>query len=369
MHLIVLAIPVFFVLIAVETSVATWRRLPLYRGVDVTACLALGTLQTLCGVVAAGALSALYQGVYAHRLWTLPGRDPVVLVLAFVAVDFLYYWFHRVGHRVMCVWATHAPHHSSEDYNLAVALRQGPVQPLVSRLFFLPLAWVGLDIESFAILASLNTLGQFWIHTRLIGRLGPLEWVLNTPSHHRVHHGCNGRYLDKNHGGVLIVWDRLFGTFVAEDDRDPPVFGTVKQATTWNPLRLWWLPFGEIVAKVRAARGPGDVVRAFLAPPEWLPAGLAPVPAVDGPRQKYASAAGGLRGAYAGVQFVVVLVASVGFLAQAPKLPWATAAVVVAWLAWSFGSVGAVLDRSRFAVASELVRHVVAVAALLMLVR
>jgi len=365
MNLIVLAIPLFFALIALEYAVAAWRRRTLYRGADVTACLALGTLQTLFGVVAAGALTGLYLAVYEHRLWTLPARDPVVLVVAFVAVDFLYYWFHRAAHRMMLPWATHAPHHSSEDYNLAVALRQGPVQPLFSRLFYLPLALVGLDLESFAILASLNTLGQFWIHTQLVGRLGPLEWVLNTPSHHRVHHGCNGRYLDRNHAGVFIVWDRLFGTFVAEDDAYPPVFGTVKPATTWNPLRLAWSPWGELRAKVAAARSVGDVVRALLGPPEWLPAGMPPVAAVDGPRAKFGAPVGPRRGLYAGVQFGAVLCASVLFLVQAAQLSPTSTLAVGAWLAWSFGSVGAVLDRSRLAAVSELARHVVAAGALL----
>jgi alkylglycerol monooxygenase len=361
MNLIVLAIPLFFISMAAESAIAAHRRRPLYRGADVVASLALGTLQTLVGVVAAGVLVAMYATAYKYRLWTLPTGNPAVFVAAFIAVDFIYYWFHRCGHRVMLAWAVHAPHHSSDDYNLAVALRQGPLQPLLSRLFYLPLALLGLDLDSFALLASLNTIGQFWIHTQLVRRLGPLEWVLNTPSHHRVHHGCNSRYLDKNHAGIFIVWDRLFGTFVEEDDAEPPVFGTVTPAQTWNPLRLAWIPLGELWGKLRAAQGISDVAFAFFGPPEWRPATMAKAGAVGSPRAPFRSVVGWPRAAYAGVQFALVLGLSVWFLREATQFPVTVSAGIALWLAWSLGSVGAVLDRSRLAFASEVARHVMVV--------
>ena len=354
--LITYAIPFFFLLMGVELVVGRARGVRgLYRGPDVVADLALGTLQVIFTVVAAGILSWLYLSVYEHRLFTLDDSNALVWVGAFLGVDFCYYWFHRASHRSMLAWATHAPHHSSEDYNFAVALRQGPVQPLASRFFYLPLAFVGVSFPMFVVLASINTLYQFWIHTQLINRLGPLEWILNTPSHHRVHHGCNGDYLDKNHGGILIIWDRLFGSFVPE--RAPPVFGTVKPAGTWNPLIAAWLPFKDMLEKISASSSPVDVLRAVFGPPEWLPAGMAAAPPVTGARDRFDDRVGVLATRYVGVMLVVVLLLSVVYIVGAPKLGVATSVVVAGWLTWSYGSLGAILDASRFARASEVMRH------------
>ncbi len=359
MDLITLAIPFFFALMGIEAGVSVLRGRGLYRARDVFTCLALGTLQTLFGVVAAVVLTGLYQWVYAHRAFTLPDDHAAVWIFAFVGVDFCYYWFHRASHRMMLTWATHAPHHSSEHYNFAVALRQGPIQPLASRFFYLPLAWLGVSFETFVVLVSINTLYQFWIHTELVRRLGPLEWFLNTPSHHRVHHGCNGRYLDKNHGGIFIVWDRLFGTFVAEDDHDPPVFGTVTPLSTWNPLVASWVPFSEIVQKAKAGRGVVDVVKAVVAPPEWLPAAMAPGAPVTGKRRRFSddirAASLGVR-VYVVVAFVGVLVLAVAYLLRAHALDGLSLWVGALWLTASFGSLGAVLDGWRFAPVTEAAR-------------
>jgi sterol desaturase/sphingolipid hydroxylase (fatty acid hydroxylase superfamily) len=363
--LITAAIPFFFLLMGVEALVGRARGRRVFRAPDVMTDLALGVLQVLFTVVAAGLLAGPYLLVYEHRLWTAPS-SPWTWLVAFVGVDFLYYWFHRVCHRSMLAWATHAPHHSSEDYNLAVALRQGPVQPLCSQLFYLPLALVGVPFEVFATLGAINTLYQFWIHTELIGKLGPLERVFNTPSHHRVHHGCSERSLDKNHGGIFIVWDRLFGTF--REEQEPQVYGTVKPAATWNPLVAWWLPFGEIVAKMRHCDGIVDVVRALFAPPEWLPPGMARAPAVAGPRAKFDErpASGVVR--YAIAQFVVALGLSVAFLLLSPKLDGATRWLAAAWLTASYGSLGGLLDGRAWARGLEVVRHLLLVPLLIVIV-
>lgn len=353
-----MAIPFFFLLMGVEALVGRARGRRVFRAPDVLTDLALGVLQVLFTVVAAGLLAGLYQWVFEHRLWTAPS-SPWPWLLAFIGVDFLYYWFHRVSHRSMLAWATHAPHHSSEDYNLAVALRQGPLQPLCSQLFYLPLAFVGVPFEVFATLGAINTLYQFWIHTELIGKLGPLEWVFNTPSHHRVHHGCNDRSLDRNHGGIFIIWDRLFGTFLEE--QDTLVYGTVKPAATWNPLLAWWLPFGDIVAKIRHGHGIVDVVRALFAPPEWLPAGMAASPAVTGPRPKFDARPprGVVR--YSIASFGVVALLSAAFLLLAPGLGGGLCWLVAGWLTLSYGSVGGLLDGRGWARSLEVVRHLLLV--------
>ncbi len=366
--LITLAIPFFFLLMGVELVAGLARGKRIFRGNDVMACLALGTLQTVFAVVVGGVLSWLYLKTYEHRLFDLPKDSKIVFAVAFVGVDLCYYWFHRTSHRSMLAWATHAPHHSSEDYNLAVALRQGPIQPLLSRFFYLPLAVLGVPYEMFALMVSINTLYQFWIHTELIGKLGPIEWIMNTPSHHRVHHGCNGRYLDKNHAGIFIIWDRLFGSFVLEDSvDDKPVYGTVKPLTTWNPLLATWQPFKDIGQKLTASTTFIDHLKSIFAPPEWLPAGMIASASVTGPRAKHDDNAPAAVARYVVVSFVVVLGASVAYLFVGGGLTAAASLVCALWLAWSYGSLGALLDGSKYGWPSEVARGVAAIAILLWL--
>jgi sterol desaturase/sphingolipid hydroxylase (fatty acid hydroxylase superfamily) len=258
----------------------------------------------------------------------------------------------------MVGWVSHAPHHSSEDYNLAVALRQGPLQALFSTWFYLPLAFVGVPFETFVMLSSINTIYQFWIHTELIGRLGPLEWILNTPSHHRVHHGCDARSIDRNHGGVFIVWDRLFGTFVEEQSR--PVYGTVKPLQTWNPLRATWAPLAELLGKARASRTVGELVRSVVGPPEWQPAqvqassvssSVSPSvsSSVTGPRAPFDHRPPPAVTRYVVSQLVVVIGLSVAFLIKGPTVPWPAMWAMAAWLVWSFGAQTATIRCSGLA--------------------
>ena len=216
----------------------------------------------------------VYATVYAHaRVATLSPRSPAAWIALFFAVDLCYYAYHRASHRVNLLWAGHVVHHSSEEYNFSVALRQSWFgQQLTEWVFFLPLALAGFAPSMFVVMLTLNTLYQFFIHTRLVGRLGPLEWVLNTPSHHRVHHGVNPRYVDRNYAGVFIVWDRLFGTF--EPEGDEPVYGLVKPLGSFSPLWANVHRWVEIASMSRRTRRLGDKLYAWLAPPEWRPADL-----------------------------------------------------------------------------------------------
>ncbi|MCA9684087.1 MAG: sterol desaturase family protein, partial [Myxococcales bacterium] len=170
-------------------------------------------------------------------------------VFALIALDFLYYWFHRWSHEVNFLWASHIVHHQSEEYNLTVALRQSAFQGLFSIWLYLPLALVGVPPLVYVFSSQINTIYQFWIHTRLVKRMGPLEWVLNTPSHHRVHHGADPLYLDRNYAGMLIVWDRWFGSF--QEEREEPTYGTTKPLAHWNPL---WANFDYWATLIREAR-------------------------------------------------------------------------------------------------------------------
>ncbi|MCA9652098.1 MAG: sterol desaturase family protein [Myxococcales bacterium] len=274
MSLIASSIPAFFVLMGVELWVARRRGLRVYRFGDAVTDLACGIGSQLVGLAFVAVKVAIYAWVLANlRVVELPEASAWTLPLAVLVLDFIYYWWHRLSHEVNVLWAAHVVHHHSEDYNLAVALRQAWLTGITIFPFYLTLAVLGVPPIVYALADAIVTLYQFWIHTELIGTLGPLEHVLNTPSHHRVHHAINPGYLDRNYGGILIVWDKLFGTFEPETTR--PVYGITKPLRSFNPVWANFHYFVEIGARMRAARTLRDRLRALVAPPSWLPAGMA----------------------------------------------------------------------------------------------
>ena len=355
MNLILLSTPLFFVLMALEWLGGRLQRRRVFRGTDVFANLSLGTAQTVFGAVAAGLLAGAYVTLYSVRLFDIPSTSVGAWVLLMLGTDFCYYWFHRASHRVHLAWVAHAPHHQSEDYNLSVALRQGPIQPLFSRLFYLPLALLGFPPAMFATAAALNTLYQFWVHTELIRTLGPLEWILVTPSHHRVHHACNGRYLDKNHGGMLIIWDRMFGTFEAEHER--VTYGTVKPVRTFNPLVAALTPFRELAASIRRTPRFLDKLKVAFMPPGWSPPGVEAtamdVP-VDRPRfEVHASRRVALYVLLVGSLSLALILA---FQVRISSLSPAVRLAFVGWFLASLGGLGGVLEGRRWARPVEALR-------------
>jgi sterol desaturase/sphingolipid hydroxylase (fatty acid hydroxylase superfamily) len=310
---IVLAIPVFLLLIGLELAITRLQEKDYYRLADSIGDLSCGIVAQLVEIFAKTVLFAGYVYLYTHqRVASLPMESWTVWAVCFLAVDFLYYWFHRMSHEVNAFWAAHVVHHQSEDYNLAVALRQGAFQGWFSWVFYLPLALLGFPPLMFLALSSINTLYQFWIHTRVIGRLGPLEWVLNTPSHHRVHHGRNPKYIDRNHAGTLIVWDRMFGTFQAEEEE--PVYGITTPLRTWNPLWANLQVWQDLWDKARRATRLSDRLRFFVKPPGWRPedmGGFQRAPEVDpASYRKFDTPVSKGLGFYVFVQFVIVLLAS-----------------------------------------------------------
>ena len=359
MDYIQLAIPVFFLLIGIELTLARVLERDGYRLNDSIADLSCGVLQQLGGVFLKTALFAGYALIYAgYRLFEVPMDAAWAWALCYLGHDFLYYWFHRASHEVNAGWAAHVVHHQSEEYNLAVALRQGALQPAVSWVFYLPLAVLGFPPVMFLAVSSIDTLYQFWIHTRLVGRLGPLEWVLNTPSHHRVHHARNPRYIDRNHGGTLIVWDRLFGTFAREEDE--PVYGITRPLASFNPLWANVHYWAEMWDVARRARRPLDRLRVLWMRPGWRPNDLGgPVVPTEVFRESYVKFDVPLARAvklYALGQFAAVLVAATLYLRQSEALsPTARVAGAVA-LAWSLTSLGGLLDRRPWAAPLEAAR-------------
>lgn len=205
---------------------------------------------------------------HAHRLQTLELSTPVAVALLFIGQEFCYYFYHRAAHRVRWFWATHAVHHSPNELTLAAALRLGWTGKLTgTTLFFAPLVWLGFSPVAVAATLAANLLYQFWLHAPWMPRLGPLEWVFNTPTHHKVHHASNPEYLDCNYGGVLIVFDRLFGTFVDLRDDVPPRYGLTTPLRSHNPVRIALHEWVNLGRDLRAARGWRARLALVLGPP------------------------------------------------------------------------------------------------------
>jgi sterol desaturase/sphingolipid hydroxylase (fatty acid hydroxylase superfamily) len=214
----------------------------------------------------------LLAWAYAHRLQTLALSTPLAFLLLFVGQEFFYYWYHRCAHRVRWFWATHAVHHSPNELTLAAALRLGWTSQLTgTALFFTPLVWLGFPPNAVLASVALNLLYQFWLHAPWMPRLGPLEWVLNTPTHHKVHHASNTEYLDCNYGGVLIVFDRLFGTFVDERADVPIRYGLTTPLRTHNPLRIAFHEWGNLGRDLWAAPSWRGRLRTVFGPPGAKP--------------------------------------------------------------------------------------------------
>lgn len=212
--------------------------------------------------------------LYDNRIVSPPLDAWWSWVLLALGLEFFYYWYHRAAHRVRWFWASHAVHHSPNAFNLSAAYRLSWTGRISgTMLFFLPLAWLGFPPQAIAAVFALNLLYQFWIHAGWIPRLGPLEGILNTPSAHRVHHAANLEYLDANYGGVLLVFDRLFGTYVPEREDLPCRYGLVSPLRSYNPVKIAFFQWQALVADLRCARGPREVLGYLFGPPGWKPDG------------------------------------------------------------------------------------------------
>jgi alkylglycerol monooxygenase len=361
---IALAVPFFFLLIAIELLAARARRRSVYRLADALGDLGCGMIQQVALVFLAGSVIAGYAYLYQrHRLvsWSSPVAE---WAIAFIGVDFLYYWWHRASHGVNLLWAAHVVHHQSEDYNLAVALRQAILTGYTSQIFYVALAFLGVSPLVFASVNAISTLYQFWIHTELVGKLGWLEEVFNTPSHHRVHHAVNPRYLDKNHGAIFIVWDRLFGTFEREEEKC--VYGVVKQFKSVNPL---WAQLEPLVALARkSAEAPRaiDKLRVWFASPAWNAEGVAPCPGTpDGSylsRPKYDPVAPRGVQIYVLAQFAFAVIGTTALMFTQESAPRSLLAAGGVLVALTLATCAGLLESRRWARPLEALRVAMVVA-------
>ncbi len=249
----IIAIPVFALLIAVETFLAV-RYEEKYDRKDVWTNIGLGFGSVAFGFVFAFIQVFFYETIYQNfALFQISMANWWAWAILLFADDFLYYWFHRVSHEVRLFWNFHVVHHSSNQYNLSVAVRQSWFSGIAHWIFYLPLAFLGFPFWAFTTMHGINLIYQFWIHTKEVKKLpAPVEYIFNTPSHHRVHHGADDIYLDKNYAGIFIIWDRLFGSFIAETKE--PRFGIIKPLTSYNMLWINSHAWAEMFATMRSKK-------------------------------------------------------------------------------------------------------------------
>jgi sterol desaturase/sphingolipid hydroxylase (fatty acid hydroxylase superfamily) len=261
--------PVFLGLIAWEAWY--WRRRDpsKYSLVDTLSNAGLALMHQVADAIAWTLVIGLFFAVHRFRLFDFGEATLASIAVLVLAQDFFYYWFHRASHRVRWLWASHVTHHSSERLNLSTAFRQSLTYPISGMwLFWLPLALLGFEPTHIVAVVAINLGFQFFVHTQAIGKLGWIEKVFNTPSIHRVHHARNPKYIDRNYAGVLVIWDRLFGTYVEEDDAVPCDFGIVGQLHSHNPITLTFHEWIAMLRDAARARGAGARLRQLFGPPE-----------------------------------------------------------------------------------------------------
>ncbi|MDH3686681.1 MAG: sterol desaturase family protein [Myxococcales bacterium] len=265
---------ILLALILVDVALTRLLHRKFYVLQDSLCSVTMGLLYAAAIALSAGTVLVAFFWVHQFALFELDWSSSVVLILgAYVVVDLLFYVYHRAIHEVRLGWAAHVNHHSSEQLNVGTALRSSFVEAWFEPLFMIPALLVGIGPVMVIALLSLNHLYQYWLHTRLVEKLGPVEWILNTPSHHRVHHASNLRYCDKNYGGTFIVWDRLFGTFEPERDDEPCVFGIRKPLGTYNPLKATFHEWIALASDIRSAGSLRGALGYLFQPPGWAPGG------------------------------------------------------------------------------------------------
>ena len=256
---VVYAIPFFASTIALEAWFAYRTKSGAYHGKDAWNNIFIGFVSVAFGALFGIFIAAIYSAAYSIAPFKFPAETWWTWVILFFVDDFAYYWFHRVSHESRLFWNFHVVHHSSEQYNMSVAVRQSWFTGLAHWIFYAPLMLLGFAPWMFIVMHGFNLIYQFWIHTKFIKTLGPLEYVLNTPSHHRVHHGVNPSYLDTNYAGVLIIWDRMFGSFIKETEE--PRYGIIKPVESFNPLWInthAWFEMFSAIARHNCGYGLGE---------------------------------------------------------------------------------------------------------------
>jgi alkylglycerol monooxygenase len=274
MDYVALAVPFFLLAILLELIYGWAIKNNTYRINDTISSLFMGSLRGTSGILKIGIGGTIFYIIETEfSLWRMDDTNILTWVFAFVAYDFFYYWFHRISHERQIFWASHVAHHQSEEYNLSTALRQTGTGFLITWVFYIPLFAMGVPSYVFVSVASINLIYQFWVHTKHIGKLGWYELIFVTPSNHRVHHAINNEYVDKNYGGVFILWDRLFGTFQEELEEEECVYGIRGPIKTFNPIWANLHIYIKILKDVKMEITVRNLIRVLIARTGWSPDG------------------------------------------------------------------------------------------------
>lgn len=355
---IVLSIPIFFILIGVELLVERFTHKELYRLPDAIANISCGITSQLSGLFLTIFGIGVYQIIFEKFSFFSPEKTWYYWILLFLLVDFAYYWAHRMSHEINLFWGGHVVHHQSEDYNLSVALRQSSLQVIWTFAFSLPIAFLGFQTFDFALVSAFNTLYQFWIHTETIGKMGVFEYIFNTPSHHRVHHGRDPKYIDKNHAGSLIIWDRMFGTFQPEEEK--PTYGITKPINSWNPVFANVSHYVEMGKDLKRIPSWTDRVRYLFKKPGWLPASLGGyrgAPEVDKlVYKKYDTPAPMLLNLYVLFQYALCLTGTALFLFNAGRFSLSEKGLIAVLVSIVVVNAGVLFEQRPWARYSEWLR-------------
>lgn len=368
MNLIALAVPFFLAALFLELAVDRIKQTGYYRSNDAINSLSAGILSESTGYFSKLVQYTIWGFVLGNlalfewqRSWFDASLQGVLLwILAAVLWDFCYYWNHRLGHEISVLWAAHAVHHQSEEYNLSTALRQTSSSFIFSWIFYVPLFLIGIPADILVTVAAANLIYQFWVHTRFVNRLGVLDRIFVTPSNHRVHHAQNERYIDKNYGGIVILWDRIFGTFAEESDDEPVVFGVRKPLANWNPFWANFQVYNYLLFDARKTRRWQDKIGVWFRRTGWRPADVEaafPKPPVNlDAFQKYDPQLSDIRRRYVIAQFLVVVATALS-IAEVFATHGAQVVLVPCLLLWAnLYTLGLLNEGRPYAARFELVR-------------
>ena len=262
-----IGVPIVLTMIFIEILISNFRNQNFYKSGDTLCTIGLLSGNIIVAFAIKGMVLAFHIFLYQFRVFDFVNQIPIwaLWIITFISIDLVFYVYHRMSHRIRFLWAIHLSHHSSEEMNFAVSFRQAWFGPISKIPFFMVLPLLGFDPTIIAVAGVISTLWGIVGHTQVIGKLGPLEWIFNTPSHHRVHHGSNKQYIDKNYGNLLIIWDRLFGTFEPEDEEVK--FGLVNNVNTFNPVKVTFMAWMSMINDLKQKNSFIEIIKVIFGPP------------------------------------------------------------------------------------------------------
>ncbi|WP_281988897.1 sterol desaturase family protein [Aquimarina aggregata] len=356
------AIPGFIILILIEYFIGRYIGVVTNQGMDTISSISSGITNTLKNLIGLTIIIVSYEWMVNHLALIQIKSTVLTYVLTFIGLDFAGYWSHRFNHTINVFWNRHIIHHSSEEFNLACALRQN-VSAIVSIYFFLyiPIALIGIPAHIVAFIAPIHFFAQFWYHTKLINKMGILEYIIVTPSHHRVHHAINTEYLDKNYSEIFIIWDKIFGTFQEELPEKPPVYGVKKPVNTWNPFLINFMHFWGILKDAWRTKNWLDKIKIWFMPTGWRPEDIKetyPILVTTNPynRKKYKTNNSLLLKLWSWTQLVITITLMYHLLISVGDLEFTQILYYAAFLAISIFAYTSLMDKHNIALYAEIVK-------------